>query len=165
MRKDDVFESDRLQFCGINEADADCLVRWRSNPEVIRYFYDPTPVTKESHLKWYWNRYLLDNSRFDFIVKEKESGVQIGFVSIKDICEEKCSGEISYTIAEKEFQRKGYAKEAIGALMTYLRKDITVVYADVHRENMPSIRTITSLGFEVKGTRGGPFVRYQRENL
>lgn len=165
MCKEDTFESCNLQFHGIGEGDTECLVRWRSDPDVIRYFYDPTPVTRESHLYWYRNRYLIDDSRFDFIVSEKKSGRSIGFVSIKDICKEHRAGEISYTIAEKEFQRKGYAKEAILALMGYLRQDITTIYADIHQENIPSIRTVTALGFFLCNASIGPFVRYQIENL
>lgn len=165
MRKNDAFSSERLHFRGISLEDTDCLVKWRSDPDVIRYYYDPTPITEQSHLRWYSQHYLGDEGRFDFIVTEKASGRKIGFVSIKDICRETRSGEISYSIAEKDFQKKGYAKEAILALMAYLQPDVTTIYAVVHHENTASIHTAEAAGFLLDDSSTPPFIRYKRENL
>lgn len=46
----DCFESNRLCFSEINEADTDALVKWRSDPEIVQHFFDSKPLTHEIHL-------------------------------------------------------------------------------------------------------------------
>lgn len=149
MHKGDVFESERLLFRGINESDAELLVKWRSDPEVIRYFRSPKPITIEEHLGWYKCSYCQNPDRFDFIVIEKESGQAIGTVGASHFCKESNTCEISYMIAEGAFRRRRYAVEAIGAIMSCLRRDgFFCFYAEVHCENDASIRTVKKLGFQ-----------------
>lgn len=162
MKKDDVFFSERLFFRGIDESDTDCLVAWRSEPEIIQYFSNPTPLTKQSHIYWFNNNYLQDNERFDFIILEKASNRKIGFVGIKDIVWSEKTGEIMYTIAEKSCQKKGYATEAIAAILTYVKAQIFTVYAVIHTQNIASVHTITSAGFELDSCNNGTFLRYKK---
>lgn len=166
MRKDDVFSSERLCFRGINESDTDCLVVWRSDPEVIRYFTNPTPLTRQSHIQWFQNDYMHNNSRFDFVITEKSSNAKIGTVGIKNILWPQKTGEIMYAVAEKRCRRQGYATEAISALLRYIQPDIVLPYAVIHVDNIASIRTITAVGFELdSGDKQQMFVRYRKENL
>lgn len=163
MNKDSTFMSERLYFRGINETDTDRLVAWRSAPEVIRYFKQPKPLTKENHEKWYENVYCQNLSRFDFIIMEKESKEAIGTVGVGCVNYEKRSCEISCMIAESDFQRKGYAVEAIAAMMKMMMKeDITCFFAEVHRENIASRKTIEKLKYVPYGEQL-PFIIYFRQ--
>ena len=47
------FISERLSFRSITVEDTREIVKWRSDPDIIRYFKNPRPLTIEEHLKWY----------------------------------------------------------------------------------------------------------------
>lgn len=165
MRKDDIFLSDRLFFRGINAGDADCLVSWRSDAEIIQYFENSTPLTKQSHIHWFYDNYIQDQRRFDYIIIEKASKRNIGFIGVKNIVWSEKTGEIMYAIAERQFRRLGYATEAISALLNYIRPNITFPYAVIHTDNIASIRTIAAAGFELEcRENASPFARYRKDN-
>ena len=117
MDKDHTFSSERLCFRGINETDTERLVSWRSDPEIIRYFRQPRPITKESHEQWYSDVYCHSADRFDFVILEAKSQKAIGTVGVNRIDYKNGSCEISYMIAARDCQRRGYAAEAITAMM------------------------------------------------
>jgi len=162
MEKDHIFTSTRLTFRGINETDTKLLVKWRSDETVIRYFRNPVPVTEAGHTKWYRESYSSNPNRYDFIIFEKKFGQAIGTVGVNDLNRESESCEISYMIAESAFQRKGYAVEAIGAMMDFmLTEDIRHFFAEIHSDNLASIRTIKKLGYEAY-TQRPPFLIYHK---
>lgn len=163
MDKNRAFSSERLYFRGINETDTDRLVSWRSDFQVIRYFRNPVPITREDHERWYQTVYLQDFGRFDFIIIEKQSRRAIGTVGINHIDLKGHSCEISYMIAEPKFQREGYAVEAIAAMMdTAVKESIYHFFAEVHSQNIASQRTIEKLGYSRCGEQC-PFITYYKQ--
>lgn len=163
MDKNSTFSSERLYFRGIKETDTDRLVYWRSDLQVIRFFRNPVPITREDHERWYQTVYLQDFGRFDFIMIEKQSQQAIGTVGVNhmDLRERSC--EISYMIAEPAFQRKGFAVEAIAAMMdTAMREGICCFFAKVHSQNIASQRTIEKLGYSRCGEQC-PFITYYKQ--
>ena len=158
-----MFESERLYFRGINETDTDCLVAWRSNPEIIRYFRQPRPITKETHERWYKNVYSQSSDRFDFIITEKKTKKAIGTVGVSHIDHRHSSCEISYMIAERDYQRRGYAVEAITAIMQeMIAEHICCFFAEVHKENLASRRTIEKLKYTYYSEQQS-FITYSRQ--
>jgi len=155
MNKQETFESKRLLFKGISEQDFDYLVKWRSNLDLIKYFRNPTPITKESHISWYEKSYLNDLTRYDFVVIDKNSGQKIGTVGVNSIDYEKGTCEISYIIAENDFRRKGFASEAVLTMINKVRMEgILTVHAEIHKENLASIKMIQKLGFNKISEQG-----------
>lgn len=160
MTKDMAFESGRLFYCGINLTDTDNIVRWRSDPELIKYFRTTIPITKESHLNWYENLYIKDPTRFDFVIVEKESRVGIGTVGAANIDRADGSFEISYMIGEPNFQRKGYASEAIAAMLRFMRSEgIRTAIAEIHKDNTASVNMVQKLGFTERFCNGD-FIKF-----
>ena len=163
MDKSSTFLSERLCFRGINETDTDCLAAWRSDPQIIRYFRRPVPITREGHERWYQTVYLRDIKRFDFIVLERQIQRAIGTVGVNCIDRKERSCEISYMIAEPAFQRKGYAVEAIAAMMdTAMKEGICRFFAEVHSQNIASQRTIEKLGYNCCREQC-PFITYYKQ--
>lgn len=162
IEKNMQFESSRLFFRGITRGDAENLVRWRSDEAIIRFFIHSKPITMEQHLSWF-DRYLNDQNRYDYIVSCKVNGAAIGVISLSELANAQ-GAELGYAISEPEYQRQGYAKEAILALMQFATRQFGIQYfrAEIHKENIASIRTITSLGFHPQG--GDPFVLYQHKS-
>jgi len=147
LKKQDTFKSERLCFRGINEKDSERLVRWRSNPELIRFFRNAEPISLKSHTEWY-NSYKSNSDRVDFIILEMESNTEIGTIGVNDVDYNTGSCEISYMIGEIEFQRKGYASEAVTAMIKRMNQEhISRFYAEIHQENKASIEMIRKLGF------------------
>lgn len=165
MLKSDTFESERLFFRGINETDTEHLVKWRLDETVIHYFRNPAPITKEGHLQWYEQSYLKNSERYDFMIIEKDSGQAIGTVGVNRINNDEQSCEISYMIAEPSFQRKGYAKESVTAMMEkMILQEIRRFYAEIHVDNIASIQTVSRLGF-TRCEDNQPFLLYRKEFL
>jgi len=163
MNKQESFESERLLYRGINELDTECLVRWRSEPELIRFFRNPEPITLRSHLEWFSNSYMKNDFRFDFIIFEKSSERCIGTVGVSAIDLSAGACEISYMIAEFDFRRKGFAQEAVSAMMgKMIRENIRTFFAEIHKDNLASINMVRKLGFSFS-SQCGDFIMFAIE--
>ena len=141
-----VFESDRLVFTGISEADTFLIVKWRSDEEIIRYFKNPVKITEASHRKWL-DRYLDDVTRFDFMIREKDTGRAIGIVGAQNIDYSSSSAEVAYLIGEKDRQGFGFAAEAVTKLEEFLERQLQMIKfsSTIHRNNLPSLRLAEKL--------------------
>ena len=103
-------ETERLILREMTEEDAPLIVKWRSDPEVYRYFLSPRPLTAKEHLDWYKNQYLRQNNRVDWIAEEKAAGKPVGVFGIKREKTGDREGEVSY-LSVPECRGKGYAAE------------------------------------------------------
>lgn len=154
-------ETERLVLREIKETDASLIVRLRSEPTVYQYFLSPKPITRESHLKWYYNNYKEDKNRIDFIVIEKGSRDEKGVFNIKRDSNDMCCSEIGYLL-DKSARGKGYAQEGIKRLMIFAEKEwkCNKIVFHIHKKNKTSRVLAERLGYtEIK--REGDFVVYQ----
>ena len=141
-------KTERLTLREIRETDAAQIVEWRSNPEVYPYFKAPHALTKEEHLRWYHHSYLTDANRLDWLCLAAETEKPVGVFGLRRISETPEVAEVSYLLAPEE-QRKGYAAEAIRALIRHAAEawDAQTVIAEIHKDNAPSVRLVEKLGF------------------
>ena len=148
----ETLRTERLILRGIEEADAENIVFWRSEPGVYRYFKYPHQITLQEHLQWFFNSYLLNEDRFDWICLEKDREKKIG---VFGLLRNGSEAEVNYLLAPSA-QHRGYAREGVLALMEYAAENWKVrsVLAEIHKENKPSIHFITNLGFQLKQSRG-----------
>lgn len=148
MKKDSTYHSSRLTYKGISFEDADDIVRWRSEPDNYKNFFNAKPLTMESHLNWF-AKYLEDPSRFDFVILDPD-GLSIGTIGLSNITPEEC--EISYLIGETVARGKGYATEAINALTEVAFSELGVqrVVARILPENEASIRAIKKADYSLQ---------------
>ena len=156
----DTIETERLRLRGIDDTDAELIVKWRSVPGIYQYFKSPHQITLEEHLNWYQNSYLGNTSRFDWICIEKDSGNRIGVFGLQKGDKK---AEVNYLLAP-EGQHKGYAFEAIKSLIDYAKQkwNCKQVLAEIHQNNQPSIALVKNLGFEAI-SRNDLFVVYRIE--
>lgn len=152
----------RLLLREITREDTDNIVAWRSDPQVYRYFISAHALKEEEHLAWYMQRYLFDEKRYDFMACCMETNTPIGVFGVKWWQDTPEIVEISYLVAPRA-KRKGYAREAVAALL-----DWTVEYwhsrkaiAEIHRDNIASIRLVESMGF-LQTRQDGRFIVYER---
>lgn len=176
MRVDHAFESletDRLRLRRSRVDDAEVISRYRSDPEV--------------HRTQGWERTDPDGVRADieqmsgrqpgegggwvqFSVEERDGGQLVGDVGISPADGEPGVMKVGYTI-DPAYQRRGYATEAVGALVDYvfatLGADVVRAYADA--DNVASHRVAEKVGltlmerFEHRDKDGTwSVVRYER---
>lgn len=176
MRVDRGFEqivTERLRLRRSRPADAEAISRYRSDPEVNR--------------QQGWERTDPDAVRADieemsgrapgqaggwvqFTLEEREGGRLVGDVGLSPADGETGVIKVGYTI-DPAFQRRGYASEAVGALVEYaldtLGADVVRAYASA--DNLASIRVAERVGmrlverFEHRDHEGRWFgVRYER---
>ncbi len=154
--------SSRMIFDEITPADAPELVAWRSDPNVIRYLNEPVEITLESHTKWYYENYLNDPTRVDFIMKDRTTQTKIGTAGLKNIDNILHTCDISYMIANADYLQKGYGKEANTALCKWAAHlGLKSIFAVIHTDNVASKMLILKMGFQYLSTENG-FERYSR---
>ncbi len=153
----DIIQTGRLTLRGINETDAPEIVKWRSAPEVYRYFKNPHQISLEEHISWYNSSYLMNENRSDWMCIEKISGKKAGVFGLTRTDSE---AEVNYLLAP-DARHKGYASEAIRALLQYAHNEWNVrrISAEIHKENLPSLALVKRLGFELISAEGD-FVIY-----
>lgn len=137
----------------IDETDAESIVSLRSEEEVYKFFFNPVKLTVFDHQFWYWNHYIHDTSRIDWVAVDDNSGAFIGVYGLKRIDVD--IAEISY-ITKRDQQGNGYAKEAVEAVVSWCvdHWKISEFVAAIHKENKDSICFAEALGLERAGSEG-----------
>jgi RimJ/RimL family protein N-acetyltransferase len=145
MRKIEMtLEGEKVWLRPIREEDAELIVKWRSDPRVYGQLFDTRPLTPERHMNWYRACYLADASRTDFIMIEKESGRPAGTAGLK------LGGvpEVSYAVGEADMTGRGLAKDAVLALLRYVRGlGADSAEARIREGNAASVSLAEGLGF------------------
>ena len=154
MKKAYHYQSEHFRYDSIQAEDADALVGWRSNPNIVKYYCSPLPVTKESHLDWFYNIYLKDSSRFDFIVSDGEN--LVGFVALMHIDYEAKSAEVNYTIGNPDYTGCHLSPEMINAVLNFGNREFNLCNftAVIHKENIVSQKAVLSAGFQMESGLG-----------
>ncbi len=157
-----VLFSKRLSLREITERDTDFIVSLRSNPDVYRFFIFPHQVTKEEHIKWYFDSYLYNENRLDWIAFS-ETGKAVGIFGVKRENKSASDAEVSYILSPDDYG-KGYASEAIERLIDFCKSEwkCNIVSAEIHQDNMKSIRFAEQLRFK-KISQNGNFFRFERQ--
>ena len=128
----------------VNKLDIDFLFNLRNNPEVYKYFKDPTEVKYEEHVNWISP--ILNNEKKDVLLylilyKNERSG-QIRF----DLLEENNVG-VSISLDPK-YHGKGIASYALDQRKIILKeKGINKIIATVHQDNLASFKLFEKKGF------------------
>ncbi len=156
MRTDTRFEplvTRRLLLRRSRSEDAEEISAYRSDPAVRRYQgWDRTdPTAVRASIEEMARRAPGEPGGWvQFSVEERSSGRLVGDVGLSSVDGEPGVVKVGYTIAP-EFQGRGYATEAVGALVRYafetLGADVVRAYADA--ENLPSIRVAEKVGMRL----------------
>jgi RimJ/RimL family protein N-acetyltransferase len=175
MRVDASFEplvTLRLRLRRSRPEDADSISAYRSDPAVHRYQgwerTDPDGVRSEIE-EMARRAPGAPGGWTQLSVEERETGRLVGDVGLSPEEDEPGVIKIGYTMSPS-FQGRGYATEAVGALVAYafgtLGADIVRAYASA--ENLPSIRVAEKVGMQLverferrSGGRVFSVVRYE----
>jgi RimJ/RimL family protein N-acetyltransferase len=176
MRADQAFEpivTARLRLRRSRPEDAEAISRYRSDPDVNRQqgWERTDPEAVRADIEEMALRSPGDAGGWvQFSVEEREGGRLVGDVGVSAADGEPGVLKVGYTI-DPAFQGRGYATEAVGALLGYafetLGADVIRAYASA--DNAASIRVAEHVGmrlierFEHRDREGRWFgVRYER---
>lgn len=154
-------ETRRLVLREITEGDTELVISLRSIPDVYKYFLSAHKITADEHIKWYRNQYLYDENRLDYVARIKGENDAIGIFGIKK--SERNIIEISY-ILNKLYRGKGYAYEAVFALLEFAKKEweCKTAIAKIHKDNKNSIHFAEGSGFN-PALQEGNFITYSKQ--
>ena len=145
--------TDRLILRRSGPEDAETISGYRSDPDVLRHQgwdrTDPDGIREE--IEEAAERAPGERGGWvQFSLEERGSGVLVGDVGLNSANIEPGVIKTGYTVAP-EFQGRGYATEAVRALVAYAfdRLDAEVVRAYASVENLPSIRVAEKVGMRL----------------
>lgn len=124
--------------------DATVVWAWRNCEATRRYFFDPSPVSLDTHVAW-WNRSLADPQRALLIGFSE--GRAFGVVRFDFDAPE--SAMISIFL-DPEMTGKGMGRALLFAGLSWLRKfypETSAVSAEILPENFASLRVFQAAGF------------------
>ncbi|MBC7878716.1 MAG: GNAT family N-acetyltransferase [Anaerolineales bacterium] len=142
----------RLTIRNFKDSDIDAFLAYRNDPEVAKYQGWGIPYTREQGLQYISEIKDIESPKaglwLQVAIELKETGETIGDLGIRIKKEDARQVAIGFTIASTHW-RKGYAVEAMTALLEYLFKELNMhrVIADCDVENIASYRTLEKLGF------------------
>ena len=95
------------------------------------------------------------NKQLRMIIVENESGNTIGTIDLFEFDPLHLKAGIGILIADKEFRRKGLAKESLHLLIEYAFDMIKVhqLFCHIQTKNTGSVKLFEGLGFEITGTK------------
>lgn len=148
-----VLETDRLILRRFQPKDAlDCFAFLSAEKDC---YMDCSKPFTEMNDEYTERMDLFASRETQYMIVLKESGKVIGTVNVFDDDSRAVDAkEIGYAVSPS-YQRKGYAYEALTALVDLLQNDLKfdLVVAGVLEENIASIRLLEKLGFQKEGLR------------
>lgn len=142
----------RLLIRNFSMSDLESFLAYRNDPEVAKYQSWSVPYAREKGEDLIREMCDLHAPKqgdwLQLALELKETGAHIGDVvfGVKQDDIRQCS--IGFTIAS-DYQKNGYATEAVTALLDYLFEDVDMhrVIADCDTENVGSWKTLEKIGF------------------
>ncbi len=145
----------RLLLRRLRRGDASALWRYRRDPEVARHqgwddYSEEQAITMVREQSSFEPGFA--GTWFQLAVELLERDELIGDIGIHTLPPDGRQSELGFTLA-RDHQRKGYATEAVAAVLDYLFTELKQhrVTASVHPENEASIALLRRLGFRQEG--------------
>lgn len=166
-------ETDRIGLRTFDLRDLDLFLAYRNDPEIARLQGWETPYTEEEA-----RSFLDELARIpigtpgewhQFAVVDKTTNETVGDVGLHITAANPSIAEVGYTIA-RQFQRRGYASEAVAALIDYAFDEVGVhaIRANALAENGASRSVASSVGMALEKhwftDEGTELVRYALTN-
>ena len=144
-------KGEKVLLRAIELSDADVLQRMINDEQiesmVMGYSF---PVARHQQIKWIEN---LSNERNVFRAMVDLDGVAIGTVMLTDIDMKNGTAEIHVKLAGEAERGKGYAKDAVSALVAYAFDTLRLncVFCRIKEDNIASQRLFERCGFTKEG--------------
>lgn len=139
--------------------DLGCTYVWATNPEVRKYSFNQSQITKEEHHLWFKSKINSDCTKY-FIL---EDSIQNRLGSVRIDIDQDGNGIISYLI-DPHFHGRKLGKKLLTLLEDHLKCDapaVKTLIGYVMATNIPSIKIFESLGY--KGTIDNESLKFTKQ--
>lgn len=148
---------EKVKLRPLEHKDLDVLYQWENDPSVWEYSNTLTPYSVHALKTFIDNAvsadiYTLKQLR---LVIESPNGVKVGFIDLFDFDPFNLKVGVGILIAEKEERGRGYAKEALELLCSYVKDHLGMIqiYCNITADNSASIHLFENLGFQKMGLK------------
>jgi RimJ/RimL family protein N-acetyltransferase len=160
-----IVRGERVSLRPLAEGDLPLVRRWRSDPEVTRYWISERAPSQEEVWAWYvGNR---ESGTLTWAILGEE-GTPIGYINLFDLDRENRRAELALMIGERASWGRGYARDALRALLGYAFNALPAglglhkVTLTVFAENQAARRVYLACGFREDGVLRDDFYRAGR---
>src|SRR5690625_4181699 len=116
--KRSILTSDRVELVLTEEEHLEKRVAYINDPELQKTLNFDYPTSLSKTKKWF-DKTLLDNTRVDFSILDRENKEMIGFCGFLNIEVPVMKAEVYIAIGDKDYWGKGYGREANKLLHNY----------------------------------------------
>lgn len=145
-----IITTERLILKQLSLDNLDAIFALRTNSFVNKYLNRSVPKTKEEviHFINSINNAISEGTTYYWTISLTDTKECIGTVSLFDFANENKSCEIGYELIP-EFQGKGFMKEAVQAVITYVFQALNFqkIVACTHIDNQSSTQLLLKLNF------------------
>lgn len=149
--------SDRLLLLPLESSDAEVVLEWVNNEEIVRNFQFFTgAISIEEEVRYIED---MEDSSTDLLLGIIEAGELIGTCGLHEIDFKNDTARLGVIIGKKEHWNKGYAREAICVLLDFAfsAAGLHKIYLNVFVTNQKSIRLYAEIGFQTEATLKGEY--------
>lgn len=147
-------------------SDLPAITTWNFDEEINEFMPARFPNNLEQQRKWFDNQFKDDKKKL--IIVEKISNLPVGLLGVMNIDHINKNCEIGITIGEKKYWGKGYSKEAMGLIISFLfqQMNMHIIYLQVFETNLRGVNFFKKCGFRVDGKlkdkyfKNGAYVSY-----
>lgn len=149
-----MLSSNRLILRAPEPEDLDILYRWENDTSLWQYGHTLNPLSRFALREFIvsCSENIFETRQMRFIVTGKEQNQPVGAVDLYELDSFHQRVGIGILI-DSEFQRRGYAKEALGLIRDYCFDWLHMhqLFAHIPETNTPSVALFRSSGFVVSG--------------
>ncbi len=147
------WQGKNIRLRAIEPSDAVSFYAWDQDSDMGRYLDRVwQPVSLELQKRWTERASAQEPGDEFFFVIENQAGETVGSISTHH-CDRR-TGVFSYGVAvQVDFQRRGYASEAIRMVLRYFFEELRYqkVNVEIHSDNPASAHLHELLGFQLEG--------------
>ncbi len=139
----------RTKLKPMSDHDAEAIVKWRNDDEVLKNLFSKQKITIEDHMNWF-TKYQKDETRMEWVIYLINEKIAIGTIGLSSINSVNHTAEYGILIGEKDYWGQGYAFEVSQAILEfgYTILKLTSIYLNVYESNQSAISLYKKLGFK-----------------
>jgi len=140
---------DKVKLRVMKESDAEYVVAWRNNPEILKWMFNDKKFTIQEHIKWFLST---RSQRIDYIICDLENSLPIGTVNYSNFSEG--SAEAGKLLGNTAYWGGGFAKDAFSLWIDFGFNvlGLSRIYVKTMINNISNIKLNEKLGFVVVKT-------------